>query len=93
MSNGSLAVRAGVIYSANGQATIGLPAGDYTVYAGRGFEFDVDSVRLSLKPGDFAQKELAIHREVPTEGYVSCDPTSTRSPIRGTATQPSTSVW
>lgn len=73
-SKKSLAVRAGVIYSANGQATIGLPAGDYTLYAGRGFEFDVDSVRLSLKPGDVARKELTIRREVATEGYVSCDP-------------------
>jgi hypothetical protein len=43
------------------------------VYAGRGFEYDVDSVRLSLRPGDRALKELVIHREVPTDGYVSCD--------------------
>jgi hypothetical protein len=74
MSNDSLAVRPGVIYSANGKATVGLPAGDYTMYAGRGFEYDVDSVRLSLKPGDVAQKRLTIRREVPTEGYISCDP-------------------
>ena len=73
-SHDSLAVRPGVIYSANGHATIGLPAGNYTVYAGRGFEYDVDSVRLSLKPGDVTQTKLVIHREVPTEGYVSCDP-------------------
>ena len=72
-SNDSLAVRTGVIYSANGQAKFGMPAGDYTVYAGRGFEYDIDSVRLSLAPGDLVQKELVIHREVPTEGYVSCD--------------------
>ena len=72
-SNDSLAARTGVIYSANGQAKFGMPAGDYTVYAGRGFEYDIDSVRLSLAPGDVVQKELVIHREVPTEGYVSCD--------------------
>jgi hypothetical protein len=73
-SNDALAVRTGVIYSANGKARFGVPAGDYTVYAGRGFEYDIDSVRLSLAPGDVVQKELVIHREVPTDGYVSCDP-------------------
>jgi hypothetical protein len=73
-SNDSLAVRTGVIYSANGKARFGVPSGDYTIYAGRGFEYDIDSVRLSLAPGDFVQKELVIHREVPTGGYVSCDP-------------------
>jgi hypothetical protein len=72
-SNETIAARPGVIYSANGQATFSLPAGDYTVYAGRGFEYDIDSVGLSLRPGDRVLKELVIHREVPTEGYVSCD--------------------
>jgi hypothetical protein len=73
VSNGSLAVRPGVIYSSNGQATFGLPAGNYTIYAGRGFEYGIDSVRVSLQAGNVVEKELAIHREVPTEGYVSCD--------------------
>jgi hypothetical protein len=72
-SGDSLAARPGVIYSANGHATFGMPAGDYTVYAGRGFEYGIDSVRLSLAPGDFVRKELVIRREVPTDGYVSCD--------------------
>jgi hypothetical protein len=72
-SSDTLAARPGVIYSANGQAKFGIPAGNYTLYAGRGFEYDVDSVRLSLAPGDVVQKELVIHREVPTEGYASCD--------------------
>jgi hypothetical protein len=72
-SSNYLAARPGVIYSANGQATFGMPAGDYTIYAGRGFEYDIDSVRLTLAPGDVVQKELVIRREVPTEGFVSCD--------------------
>src|SRR5690348_2758046 len=31
-----LAVRKGVVYTANGSADIGLPAGEYTIYATRG---------------------------------------------------------
>jgi hypothetical protein len=72
-SNETLAVRPGVIYTANGRATFGMPAGEYTVYAGRGFEYGIDSVRVSLKPGDHVRKELKIRREVPTDGYVACD--------------------
>jgi hypothetical protein len=72
-SNTTLAVRPGVIYTTNGRASFGLPAGDYTIYAGRGFEYSIDSTRLSLKPGDHVHQELTIRREVPTAGYVSCD--------------------
>jgi hypothetical protein len=69
-----LAVRPGVLYTGTGKARFGLPAGDYTVYAGRGFEYGIDSVRVAVRPGDVVRKTLAIRREVPTAGYVSCDP-------------------
>ncbi len=72
-SGGGLAVRPGVIYTGTGKARFTLPAGEYTVYAGRGFEYGIDSVRLTLKPGDNVQKSLTVRREVPTEGWVSCD--------------------
>jgi hypothetical protein len=72
-SGGHLAVRPGVIYTGTGQARFGLPAGDYTVYAGRGFAYGIDSARLSLRPGDHVRKTLSIRREVPTPGYASCD--------------------
>jgi hypothetical protein len=67
------AVRPGVVYSGTGQARFGLPPGEYTVYAGRGFEYSLDSVRVSLRPGDAVSRQLSLRREVPTEGYVSCD--------------------
>src|SRR5262249_41428839 len=35
-SDDHLAVRPGVVYTADGQAKFGLPAGRYTIYAGRG---------------------------------------------------------
>jgi len=68
-----LAVRPGVIYTGDGKATFGLPAGDYAVYAGRGPTYGIDSVRLSPRPGERAKKTLTIRREVPLDGWVSCD--------------------
>ncbi len=40
----SLAARAGVMYSSNGVFDFTLPAGEYKVYASRGFEYGVDSM-------------------------------------------------
>ncbi len=72
-SSERLAVRPGVVYTSDGRATVRLPAGKYTIYAGRGFEYSVASTTLELRPGDRATRQLAIHREVPTPGLVSCD--------------------
>src|SRR5262249_34539456 len=36
-SGDGLAVRPGVVYTGKGKARFGLPAGKYTIYAGRGF--------------------------------------------------------
>jgi hypothetical protein len=72
-SGQGLAVRPGVVYTATGKARFGLPAGHYTLYAGRGFEYGIDSARLALRPGDVVHQPLRIRREVPTPGYVSCD--------------------
>jgi len=50
-SNARQAVRTGVIYTRDGKTEFPLPAGEYTVYAGRGFEYGVDQHRLILKKG------------------------------------------
>jgi hypothetical protein len=42
-SGPGLAVRPGVLYTADGTVWFGLPARDYTLYAGRGFEYGVAS--------------------------------------------------
>ena len=39
-------MRPGVIYSGDGDAKFGLPPGDYTIYAGRGFAYGIDSETL-----------------------------------------------
>lgn len=69
----NLAVRPGVVYTSNGKASFSLPAGNYKLYASRGFEYGVDSVEVELKPGDHIQKTLRIQREVDTEGWISSD--------------------
>ncbi len=68
-----LAARPGVVYTSDGQASIGLLAGKYTVHASRGFEYGLATQSVTLKNGERAKVRLQIKREVPTEGMVSCD--------------------
>lgn len=68
-----LAVRPGCVYTGSGKASLRLPAGRYTVYAGRGFEYGIDSTQLTIKSGDYVHKKFTINREVSTEDYISCD--------------------
>jgi hypothetical protein len=72
-SGGDLAVRPGVVYTSTGFASVRLPAGEYVVYAGRGFEYSLDRLEERVGVGSVATLALAIRREVPTEGYVACD--------------------
>lgn len=72
-SGSSLAVRPGTAFSSTGQAALGLPAGRYQIFAGRGFEYSLDSAEIDVGAGERVTKKLSIRREVPTEGYVACD--------------------
>ena len=72
-SNSAQAIRPGFLYTATGKAQFGLPAGEYVLYANRGTEYGVDSVRIFLKPGDHVEKKLFIRNEAPTPGWVSSD--------------------
>jgi len=72
-SDDRLAVRPGVVYTADGRARFGLPPGRYTIYAGRGFEYSLDRTEITLKAGQTLERRLSIRREVPTQGYVACD--------------------
>jgi hypothetical protein len=73
-SNEELAIRPGTVYTANGHATVKLPAGRYTVFAGRGFEYSLAQTEFTVKPGEHHRQTLTIRREVSTPGYVACDP-------------------
>lgn len=72
-SGDHLAVRPGIIYTSNGSARFGLPAGSYTIYAGRGFEYSVDRIQIDVTPGQSVRRTLKLVREVSTEGLVACD--------------------
>lgn len=72
-SGDHLAVRPGTIYTSNGSARFGLPAGSYTIIAGRGFEYSVDRIQVSVTPGQSIRRRLQLVREVATDGWVACD--------------------
>ena len=72
-SGGRLAVRPGVVYTGDGRAEFRLPAGKYTLYAGRGFEYSIDSKAIEVTAGQRQEYRLSIRREVPMPGYVNCD--------------------
>ncbi len=69
-----LAVRPGVVYSMDGMAKAGLLPGEYLVHATRGFEYGVATTKVLVKEGETKSLKLSIGREVPTDGWVSCDP-------------------
>jgi hypothetical protein len=72
-SNYHLAVRPGIVYTSDGRAKFGLPAGKYIVYAGRGFEYSLESAEIEVAPDQTVRRTLNIRREVRTEGWVACD--------------------
>src|SRR5262245_26878863 len=59
-SDGRLAVRSGVVYTADGHTQFGLPAGKYTIYAGRGFEYSLAQASVELQADETGQRTLAI---------------------------------
>lgn len=73
VSTDSIAARPGVIYTATGRAKFSLPAGEYTIYASRGFEYSVTTIRVRLSRNGFVRRSVTIRREVPTQGFVACD--------------------
>jgi hypothetical protein len=76
VSGGPLAVRTGVIYTATGEAEFGLPTGDYVIYAGRGFEYSLARAEVTIGAEQRPSRPITLRltREVPTDGYVACDP-------------------
>jgi hypothetical protein len=65
--------RPGVVYTASGRVSIKVPAGEYTVYVSRGFEYGLASTNVKVAAGKTLTVRLQIEREVQTPGLVSCD--------------------
>lgn len=72
-TNEGVAVRPGYVYTAHGKTTVLLPAGQYTIYAGRGFEYSIDSLVTTLKAGQHIEHTFRIRKEVETSGWISSD--------------------
>lgn len=70
---GTVAARAGVVYTRDGKAVISAPPGNYLLYAGRGFEWNVTRKAVRVKSGIPAPVALSLRREVPTEGWIAAD--------------------
>jgi len=68
-----VAARPGVVYTGTGSARVGLPAGVYTVYASRGFEWSVATQQVRLSAGQRRELSFELRREVSTPGLIACD--------------------
>jgi hypothetical protein len=62
-----------VLYTPDGVSSIGLPSGEYRIYASRGFEYSAPSRRVRLRAGKTVATELQLIREVLIPGMISCD--------------------
>jgi hypothetical protein len=67
------AIRPGVVYLGDGVGKFHLPAGNYTIYAGRGFEYSVSAQKVSIRRGASINLKADLRREVDTSGFVSSD--------------------
>jgi hypothetical protein len=52
---------------------LGVQPGSYTLYATRGFEYGLDTKKVSVRAGQTRRVQMRIGREVPTPGLASCD--------------------
>lgn len=63
----------GFAYGADGVARLKVRPGSYTVFAGRGTEYDRAEATVELKAGVTTALTMEIHRVVDTTGYVGAD--------------------
>lgn len=68
-----LAARPGYVYTGDGTASFYVPEGRYTLYAGRGFEYGIDSAQVAVTSGTQLRRQFTVRREVSTNGWVSSD--------------------
>lgn len=70
---GEVAARTGVVYTKDGKASLSVPAGDYELRAGRGFEWSLAMQPISVKVSDALPVTLKLEREVDTTGWIAAD--------------------
>lgn len=59
--------------NADGHATIKVRPGNYTVYASRGFEYDLSRTEINVPLGNAAAVSFSLARVVDTRGFISMD--------------------
>ena len=72
-SGNGLAIREGVVYTANGRADIEVAPGEYKITAGRGLEYSAPSAVLRISAGETAKRTLILERQVATDNWIACD--------------------
>lgn len=72
-SSKQVAFRPGTVYASDRPVRISLPAGNYRIVVGRGFEYSLAEEQVRLAEGDKKKLALSIKREVDTEGWIACD--------------------
>ena len=73
-ASGPSAVRTGVVYVTAGSVSLGMAAGDYSVFVTRGPEYERAEFSLSLALGEIERVEARLIRSVDTTGWISSDP-------------------
>ena len=72
-SGNHLAIREGVIYTATGEAVLGVAPGTYRITAGRGFEYSAPSTVVRIAAGETVKRTLMLERQVDTSGWIASD--------------------
>ena len=62
-----------LVYSATGKGSVKLPPETYTVHASRGFEYEVDTAKVTLADSKSESVALKLKRSVDTTGYMCGD--------------------
>ncbi len=72
-SGNGLAIREGVVYTANGRADLAVAPGEYKITAGRGLEYSAPSTILRVSAGETAKRTLTLAKQVATDNWIACD--------------------
>lgn len=73
MSGKGIAARCGTVYTLSGTVDVPIPAGQYRVYAGRGFEYSLAATEVKVGLGETVDVPLNIEKAVDTSGFAACD--------------------
>lgn len=73
-SRPGVAARMGTVFTSTGEAEIPVPAGEYGIWASRGFEYSTAQQSIRLQAGETRELSLRIQREIRVPGWTAGDP-------------------